>query len=94
MIKLYGETPDEIAIELRERKQDIAIETVKQILIGLETGLSEIELDIESFFEMRLYVPSEKYIEALETNRAALLEAEEYGLLAKLQKWIDIELNK
>ena len=43
---------------------------------------------------MRLYVPSEKYTEALETNRAALLEAEEYGLLAKLQKWIDIELNK
>ena len=91
MIKLKATTPEEITQEFIDRKRDIAVEIVTNILHAIENSLDEVSVDIECPIEMDISVQKEDYDKALKTNSVILLEYEEYELLQKV-KQLGIEL--
>ena len=91
MIKLYSKTLDELKEEMESKKLEISREAVISTLIGLERGVDEVTMEVElvyDFIPMSLVVTPSEYQKTFRKNREALIELEEYELLAEIQKHI------
>lgn len=91
MIKLYSKTLDELKDEMESKKLEISREAVISTLIGLEQGVDEVQMQVElvyDFIRMSMVVKTDEYQKCFEKNRDALIELEEYELLAEIQKHI------
>lgn len=94
MIVFNATTMEELIVEVREREIEIGVESVISTLIGLETGVDVVRLDIEltdelkEEFEFSLEVYTKDYQSTFEKNKDKLIEAEEYELLTEVQKHI------
>lgn len=94
MIRFEARTLEELIVEVREREIEIGVESVISTLIGLETGVEVVKLDIQITEELReefdfsLEVYTDDYQTCFEKNKNKLIEAEEYELLTEVQKHI------
>jgi len=94
MIKFEARTLEELIVEVREREVEIGVESVISTLIGLETGVEVVKLDIQiteelkEEFDFSLEVYTDDYQSTFQKNKDKLIEAEEYELLTELQKHI------
>ena len=94
MIVFKATTMEELIVEVREREIEIGVESVISTLIGLETGVDVVRLDIEltdelkEEFEFSLEVYTKDYQNTFEKNKDKLIKAEEYELLTEVQKHI------
>ena len=94
MIVFNATTMEELIVEVREREIEIGVESVISTLIGLETGVDVVRLDMEltdelkEEFELSLEVYTKDYQSTFEKNKDKLIEAEEYELLTEVQKHI------
>lgn len=91
MIKLYSKTLDELKEEMESKKLEISREAVISTLIGLEQGVDEVTMQVElvyDFIRMSMVVKTDEYQKCFEKNKQALIELEEYELLAEIQKHI------
>jgi hypothetical protein len=94
MIVFNATTMEELIVEVREREIEIGVESVISTLIGLETGVDVVRLDIEltdelkEEFEFSLEVYTKDYQNTFEKNKDKLIKAEEYELLTEVQKHI------
>ena len=91
MIKLYSKTLDELKLEIESKKLEISREAVISTLIGLERGVDEVTMQVEmvyDFITLQMVVKIDEYQECFEKNKEALIELEEYELLAEIQKHI------
>ena len=91
MIKLYSKTLDELKEEMESKKLEISREAVISTLIGLEQGVDEVQMQVElvyDFIRMSMVVKTDEYQKCFEKNKQALIELEEYELLAEIQKHI------
>lgn len=91
MIKLYSKTIDELRDEMQSKRLEISREAVISTLIGLERGVDEVTMEVElvyDFITMSMVVKTNEYQKTFEKNREALIELEEYELLAEIQKHI------
>ena len=94
MIVFKARTMEELIVEVREREIEIGVESVISTLIGLETGVDVVRLDMEltdelkEEFEFSLEVYTKDYQSTFEKNKDKLIEAEEYELLTEVQKHI------
>tara|TARA_R110000744_G_scaffold378523_1_gene494778 strand:+ start:218 stop:499 length:282 start_codon:yes stop_codon:yes gene_type:complete len=88
MLTLKSTDMDDLILELRSKKVELAIETVTRVLEGLEQKTDRVELQINSALEMSLFVPSQDYISSLKINFDRLEQAEEYELCKEALKWI------
>ena len=94
MIVFKATTMEELIVEVREREIEIGVESVISTLIGLETGVDVVRLDMEltdelkEEFEFSLEVYTKDYQSTFEKNKDKLIEAEEYELLTEVQKHI------
>jgi len=85
---------EELMVEVREREIEIGVESVISTLIGLETGVDVVRLDMEltdelkEEFEFSLEVYTKDYQNTFEKNKDKLIKAEEYELLTEVQKHI------
>ena len=86
MIKLIATTPEELTLEINDRRKDIAIEIVTTILYGIENNLNMVELDIQSPLGISVTVAKDKYLTTLDYNSQTLIEFEEYELLRLIQQ--------
>ena len=89
MIKLYSKTLDELKEEMESKKLEISREAVISTLIGLEQGVDEVTMEVElvyDFIRMSMVVKTDEYQKCFRKNRDALIELEEYELLAEIQK--------
>lgn len=89
MIKLYSKTLDELKEEMHSKRLEISKEAVISTLIGLERGVDEVTMEVElvyDFITMSMVVKTNEYQKTFEKNRDALIELEEYELLAEIQK--------
>ena len=89
MIKLYSKTLDELKEEMESKKLEISREAVISTLIGLEQGVDEVQMQVElvyDFIRMSMVVKTDEYQKCFEKNKQALIELEEYELLAEIQK--------
>jgi len=94
MIKFEARTLDELIVEVREKEVEIGVESVISTLIGLETGVEVVKLDIQiteelkEEFDFSLEVYTDDYQSTFQKNKDKLIEAEEYELLTEVQKHI------
>lgn len=94
MIVFNATTMEELIVEVREREIEIGVESVISTLIGLETGVDVVRLDMEltdelkEEFEFSLEVYTKDYQNTFEKNKDKLIKAEEYELLTEVQKHI------
>lgn len=94
MIVFEATTMEELIVEVREREIEIGVESVISTLIGLETGVDVVRLDIEltdelkEEFDFSLEVYTDDYQTTFEKNKDKLIKAEEYELLSEVQKHI------
>lgn len=94
MIKFEARTLEELIVEVREREVEIGVESVISTLIGLETGVEVVKLDIQiteelkEEFDFTLEVYTDDYQSTFQKNKDKLIEAEEYELLTEVQKHI------
>ncbi len=94
MIVFKATTMEELIVEIREREIEIGVESVISTLIGLETGVDVVRLDIEltdelkEEFDFSLEVYTDDYQTTFEKNKDKLIKAEEYELLTEVQKHI------
>ena len=91
MIKLYSQTLDELKLEIESKKLEISREAVISTLIGLERGVDEVTMQVEMVYDsitLQMVVKIDEYQECFEKNKEALIELEEYELLAEIQKHI------
>ncbi len=94
MIVFKATTMEELMVEVREREIEIGVESVISTLIGLETGVDVVRLDMEltdelkEEFEFSLEVYTKDYQNTFEKNKDKLIKAEEYELLTEVQKHI------
>mgnify|MGYP001478467384 CR=1 FL=1 len=89
MIKLYSKTLDELKEEMHSKRLEISREAVISTLIGLERGVDEVTMQVElvyDFIKMSMVVKTNEYQKTFKKNREALIELEEYELLAEIQK--------
>ena len=86
MIKLIATTPEELTLEINDRRKDIATEIVTTILYGIENNLNMVELDIQSPLGISVTVAKDKYLTTLDYNSQTLIEFEEYELLRLIQQ--------
>jgi|SRR5210317_660972 len=94
MIVFEARTLEELIIEVREKEVEIGVESVISTLIGLNTGVEVVKLDIQiteelkEEFDFTLEVYTEEYQSTFQKNKDKLIEAEEYELLTEVQKHI------
>ena len=94
MIRFEARTLEELIVEVREREVEIGVESVISTLIGLETGVDVVKLDIQiteelkEEFDFSLEVYTKDYQSTFEKNKDKLIKAEEYELLTEVQKHI------
>ena len=94
MIVFEAITMEELIAEVREREVEIGVESVISTLIGLETGVEVVKLDIQiteelkEQFDFSLEVYTDDYQTTFEKNKDKLIKAEEYELLSEVQKHI------
>ena len=91
MIKLYSKTLDELKEEMQSKRLEISREAVISTLIGLEQGVDEVQMQVElvyDFITMSMVVKTSEYQDTFIKNKQALIELEEYELLAEIQKHI------
>jgi len=94
MIKFEARTLDELIVEVREKEVEIGVESVISTLIGLNTGVEVVKLDIQiteelkEEFDFSLEVYTDDYQSTFQKNKDKLIEAEEYELLTEVQKHI------
>ena len=94
MIVFNATTMEELIVEVREREIEIGVESVISTLIGLETGVDVVKLDIQiteelkEEFDFSLEVYTKDYQSTFEKNKDKLIKAEEYELLTEVQKHI------
>jgi hypothetical protein len=94
MIKFEARTLEELIVEVREREIEIGVESVISTLIGLNTGVEVVKLDIQiteelkEEFDFSLEVYTDDYQSTFQKNKDKLIEAEEYELLTEVQKHI------
>lgn len=94
MIVFEARTLEELIIEVREKEVEIGVESVISTLIGLETGVEVVKLDIQiteelkEEFDFSLEVYIDDYQSTFQKNKDKLIEAEEYELLTEVQKHI------
>ena len=94
MIVFEARTLEELIVEVREREVEIGVESVISTLIGLETGVEVVKLDIQiteelkEEFDFTLEVYTDDYQSTFQKNKDKLIEAEEYELLTEVQKHI------
>jgi len=94
MIVFEARTLEELIIEVREKEVEIGVESVISTLIGLETGVEVVKLDIQiteelkEEFDFSLEVYTDDYQSTFQKNKDKLIEAEEYELLTEVQKHI------
>jgi hypothetical protein len=94
MIVFEARTLEELIVEVREKEIEIGVESVISTLIGLETGVEVVKLDIQiteelkEEFDFTLEVYTEEYQSTFQKNKDKLIEAEEYELLTEVQKHI------
>ena len=94
MIVFEARTLEELIVEVREREIEIGVESVISTLIGLETGVEVVKLDIQiteelkEEFDFTLEVYTDDYQSTFQKNKDKLIEAEEYELLTEVQKHI------
>ena len=94
MIVFEARTLEELIVEVREREIEIGVESVISTLIGLETVVEVVKLDIQiteelkEEFDFTLEVYTDEYQSTFQKNKNKLIEAEEYELLAEVQKHI------
>ena len=94
MIRFEARTLEELMVEVREREVEIGVESVISTLIGLETGVEVVKLDIQiteelkEEFDFTLEVYTDDYQSTFQKNKNKLIEAEEYELLTEVQKHI------
>lgn len=89
MIKLYSKTLDELKDEMLSKRLEISREAVISTLIGLERGVDEVTMQVElvyDFITMSMVVKTSEYQDTFRKNKQALIELEEYELLAEIQK--------
>ncbi len=92
MVKLNSTTLDELRIELKEKHLEIARESCISTLIGLDTGVESVLLDIEmtdelkSVIDMELQIVTSDYEKIFDLNQNALVELEEFELLTEIQQ--------
>jgi len=94
MIVFEARTLEELIIEVREKEVEIGVESVISTLIGLNTGVEVVKLDIQiteelkEEFDFSLEVYTDDYQSTFQKNKDKLIEAEEYELLSEVQKHI------
>lgn len=94
MIRFEARTLEELIVEVREREIEIGVESVISTLIGLNTGVEVVKLDIQiteelkEEFDFTLEVYTDDYQSTFQKNKDKLIEAEEYELLTEVQKHI------
>lgn len=94
MIVFEARTLEELIVEVREREVEIGVESVISTLIGLQTGVEVVKLDIKTTdelkeeFDFSLEVIIEDYEETFRKNKDKLIKAEEYELLSEIQTYI------
>ena len=94
MIRFEARTLEELIVEVREREVEIGVESVISTLIGLNTGVEVVKLDIQiteelkEEFDFSLEVYTDDYQSTFQKNKDKLIEAEEYELLTEVQKHI------
>ena len=94
MIVFEARTLEELIVEVREREVEIGVESVISTLIGLNTGVEVVKLDIQiteelkEEFDFSLEVYTDDYQSTFQKNKDKLIEAEEYELLTEVQKHI------
>jgi len=94
MIKFEARTLEELIVEVREKEVEIGVESVISTLIGLNTGVEVVKLDIQiteelkEEFDFSLEVYTDDYQSTFQKNKDKLIEAEEYELLTEVQKHI------
>ena len=81
MIQLKGINTTELAQELIDRKRDISVEIVTNILYAIENNLDTVMVDVISPMGILISIDSDKYIDTLTHNYKTLIEYEEYELL-------------
>jgi hypothetical protein len=92
VVKLNSTTLDELQIELKEKHLEIARESCISTLIGLDTGVESVLLDIEmtdelkSVINMELQIVTSDYEKIFDLNQNALVELEEFELLTEIQQ--------
>jgi len=92
VVKLNSTTLDELRIELKEKHLEIARESCISTLIGLDTGVESVRLDIEmtdelkSVIDMDFQVITSDYEKIFDLNQEALVELEEFELLTEIQQ--------
>ncbi len=99
MIKLYSKTLDELKLEIESKKLEISREAVISTLIGLERGVDEVVMQVEmvyDFITLQMVVKIDEYQQCFEKNKEALIQLEEYELLAEIQKHLGlvVELDR
>ena len=88
MVKFYSKNIDDLKEEFESKRLEIAREAVISTLIGLEQGVEEVQLEFEmefDFVEMSVHVKMEDWMNTFEKNKEALIQLEEYELLAEVQ---------
>ena len=94
MIVFEARTLEELIVEVRDREVEIGVESVISTLIGLQTGVEVVKLDIKTTdelkeeFDFSLEVLIEDYEETFRKNKDKLIKAEEYELLSEIQTYI------
>ena len=94
MIVFEARTLEELIIEVREKEVEIGVESVISTLIGLNTGVEVVKLDIQiteelkEEFDFSLEVYTDDNQSTFQKNKDKLIEAEEYELLSEVQKHI------
>lgn len=88
MLKFNSKTVQELELELVERSNEIAIETVKGILLALEQDVDAVLLGIIPAANMDITIKKKGFLAALQTNLQKCSDAEEFELCNQATAWI------
>lgn len=95
MVKLYSKTMDDLEKEMLtdEVVAKLGRETILSCLIGLEHGMSEVELDVETEEELGVQllmsVQTADWQEVFKANMQALIDTEEYQLASLCSQMLE-----
>ena len=88
MLKFKAKNAHELEIELTERTNEIAVETVKGIIKALENDVDVVLLGIIPAVNMDISVKRGGFLSALERNIEKCSDADEYELCEEALLWI------
>jgi hypothetical protein len=90
MLQFSARNAQELEEELAIRSNEIAVETIRGIVLALENDVDAVLLGFIPSVHMDVTVKRSGFLSALEINVNRCAEAEEFELCKEATKWIKI----